>query len=207
MTTPNILLIFIKNPIKGKVKTRLAATLGDSTALLIYEKLCAYTREIVLPIYGKKMVFYSDFIEYDDEWKTADFDKRIQRGDNLGEKMKNAFAEVLRTNSKAIIIGSDCATLNENIINDAFQLLEDQDIVIGPAKDGGYYLLGMKQLYPSLFENIAWSSDTVFASTLAEVKKLNLTYGILPTLSDIDTEQDWQAYLKSLTGCSDLRGF
>lgn len=184
------LIIFIKNAQLGKVKTRLAATVGDEAALAIYNKLCLYTKSIAMRSESNNYVFYSNFIEEEGIWDS--FNKRLQKGDDLGERMKNAFEEVSTSFTKTIIIGSDCATLSEEILNLAFQLLENQDVVIGPAEDGGYYLLGMKKVFPCLFENIEWSSDSVLTKTIEAVEKLQLKYALLPTLSDIDTEQDWQ---------------
>ena len=108
--------------------------------------------------------------------------------------MKNAFQFVFQTHSKVLIIGSDCASLNRKILNDAFHKLEDFPFVIGPAMDGGYYLLGMNKLYPEVFENIKWSSKEVFSETLENIQKLNKSVYLLPELSDIDTVEDWQKY-------------
>ena len=106
--------------------------------------------------------------------------------------MADAFEQLLKTATKVLIIGSDCYQLNSNIIEQAFLQLDTHDIVLGTATDGGYYLLGMKQMHHLLFINKQWSTNTVANSTLADCEKLGLRYYLLPTLSDIDTYQDWQ---------------
>lgn len=186
------IIIFVKNPQLGKVKTRLAATVGDDIALTIYHKLCEYTRKITQSINAEHIVFYSDFIEDRDGWSLDFYKKEVQIGKDLGERMFNAFKMIESKYSKCIIIGSDCATLEEKILTEAFELLDLNDVVIGPAEDGGYYLLGMKRAYKSVFEQIEWSSETVFDATISKIEHLNLKYALLPTLSDIDTEYDWQ---------------
>ncbi|MEL6945483.1 MAG: TIGR04282 family arsenosugar biosynthesis glycosyltransferase, partial [Bacteroidota bacterium] len=93
-----------------------------------------------------------------------------------------------------IIIGSDCASLTTSIVKEAFVSLDAHDFVIGPAKDGGYYLLGMRTFQPSVFEDIEWSTEQVFANTIRNIKKLNASYALMPVLSDIDYWEDWLEY-------------
>jgi uncharacterized protein len=104
--------------------------------------------------------------------------------------MLNAFNIALAQHKFAVIIGSDCSELTSEIIKMAFKKLEDLDVVIGPAKDGGYYLLGLKKAYPQLFQNKSWSSDSVLSETLKTLKDLDLTFSLLPLLADIDTLQE-----------------
>ncbi len=186
----NALIIFIKNPKLGKVKTRLASTLGEANALHIYKQLLKYTLAMSLEVNAERFLFYDDIIAQDDEWENENFTKQIQLGNDLGEKMNNAFDKTLLKFKKAVIIGSDCFDLTPSIIHEAFQLLENNDVVIGPAKDGGYYLLGMKELHQTLFENISWSTPEVLEKTIAICKKQKLAYCLLPILSDIDVEDD-----------------
>ena len=193
MTTP-ALIIFIKNPEKGKVKTRLAKTVGDDKALAIYKALLAHTRQIALSVAGTRYLFYSHSIPPQDEWSSNDFQKLLQAEGDLGDKMTTAFETVFQQHQPVIIIGSDCASLTSVIIKKAFQQLEKHDFVIGPAMDGGYYLLGMKQFQYKVFENISWSTETVFQHTIDHITTLNRSYFLLPTLSDIDYEEDWNKY-------------
>lgn len=187
----NSLLIFYRNPELGKVKTRLAATIGEAHALAIYLKLVQHTRTVAEAFSGDRIVFYSDYIDREDSWNSTDFRKKIQEGKDLGERMKNAFAsQFLMGEKKVCIIGTDCPDLNDSILKNAFNELERNDVVIGPAGDGGYYLLGMKQLHPELFENKNWSTDTVAADTIKNCQKLHLTISKLSVLNDVDVEAD-----------------
>ena len=186
-----LLMIFIKNPVKGKVKTRLAKTIGDEKALHVYHKLLEYTQKITSSISADKMLFYSEFIDSTDAWSSELFYKEVQTGDVLGERMSSAFQLAFSKNyKKVIIIGSDCIDLMANHVDEAFKLLQEKDMVIGPAKDGGYYLLGMKTLHQTLFLNKKWSSSTVYSDTIDSVRSLNLSFGVLEELSDIDEEKD-----------------
>jgi hypothetical protein len=187
------LLIFIKNAELGKVKTRLAATLGDVKALDIYKQLLSLTQKNTLLVDCQRIVFYSDFIEQQDIWNSKDYSKAVQSGDDLGERMKNAFANAFENHQKVLIIGSDCAELTPDILNDAFAKLATHDFVIGPAFDGGYYLLGMNTFQPSVFDNIEWSTDEVLSKTIQNIAALQKNYALLPTLSDLDNENDWNS--------------
>ena len=184
-------LIFAKNLIYGEVKTRLAATVGNDVAFSIYKKLLQYTKEITKKIIADKIVFYSNNIEEKDIWKSTIYKKQLQSGNHLGERMQNAFDHAFKNRyEEVLIIGTDCFELTSPIIEMAFSQLKHHDIVIGPATDGGYYLLGMKSLYPLLFENIEWSTNTVFKKTIAACNQLSLTYYVLLELNDVDEEKD-----------------
>jgi len=195
--TDKALIIFIKNPKEGKVKTRIAKSSDDATALSIYKKLLDSTRRTTVMLDAKKYLFYSEFIDKEDQWSPAVYTKMIQRGVDLGERMMDAFIEVLSYHGKAVIIGSDCIYLTQEIIQEAFEALDHNDVVIGPAKDGGYYLLGMKQTQMDLFMNIPWSSGRELEETLGKVKEKGLRYQLLETLNDIDHIEDWEEYLLS----------
>lgn len=187
------LIIFVKNPVMGKAKTRLAASIGDVAALEVYRQLLAYTKHVVQKLDALKTVWYSSHVEKEDIWTKGGFNKKVQTGDDLGQKMKNAFeATFAQEKSDAVvIIGSDCAELEGRHVSEAFDALESNDIVLGPAKDGGYYLLGMRVFVPELFESIAWSTSTVAEQTLSAVKEKNLSYMILDELNDVDTVKDY----------------
>ncbi len=184
-------LIFAKNLIYGEVKTRLAATAGKDVAFSVYEKLLQYTKEITENINADKIVFYSNNIEEQDFWNSNIFKKHLQSGIHLGERMQNAFAYAFENGYREVlIIGTDCFELTSSIIDIAFSKLKHYDVVIGPATDGGYYLLGIKSIYPLLFENIEWSTNTVFEKTIAACNQLSLRYYVLPQLNDVDEEKD-----------------
>lgn len=193
----NALIIFIKNPALGKVKTRLARTLGAEKALGIYLELTEITRKNAEILRGcSRHVFYSDFYNFHDEWTNTLFHKHVQSGDDLGERMFNAFSIVLKTHQKAVIIGSDCPTLTTEMIELAFQKLETHDVVVGPSTDGGYYLLGFGQqhLTDFVFKNMLWSTDKVLPTTLLRLSEHKKTVFLLPELTDIDEEKDWLNY-------------
>jgi rSAM/selenodomain-associated transferase 1 len=197
MTSNDSLIIFVKNPEKGKVKTRLAKDIGDDQALHVYQRLLQYTKGVTKGLNSEKLVYYSDFIDNNDLWDNMTFEKRLQQGSDLGERMQNAFAEAFAHGQKRVlIIGSDCAELETHMIKEAFAVLENNEVVIGPAKDGGYYLLGMKTFYPTLFENKPWSSENVLMDTINDLKKLNASYYLLKTLSDIDHAADLELMSK-----------
>ncbi len=187
----NLLLIFVKNPQLGKVKTRLAATLGDHKALEIYNLLLEKTKATVLPLAMDKQVYYSDFIGQNDLWSQGNFQKRLQFGDDLGARMSSAFKSGFDQGYESIcIIGSDCFDISKSIINQAFETLKSNDFVMGPAKDGGYYLLGMNKYQPGVFENIKWSTVKVLSETINRISKLKASYDLLISLTDIDEEKD-----------------
>jgi len=188
------IIIFIKNIEKGKVKTRLAATVGDDQALKIYQALLGHTRKVAAAVDAERFLFYSSFIEKKDEWSEEFFNKKIQSAGDLGTRMSKAFEEVLEKNEKAIIVGSDCASLTPEILQMALDKLDKVPFVVGPTFDGGYYLLGMNRFEPSVFENIEWSTASVFPTTLSRIKELGAEHFLLPKLSDIDYEEDWLKY-------------
>ncbi len=186
------IIIFVKNPILGKVKTRLAKTVGDEKALAIYHQLLQITHDAVVDLPFRKFVFYSDFVENEDIWENISFNKDIQRGEDLGERMQNAFDLVLNEPliERAVIIGSDCPQISAQHITKAFVALETHEVVIGPAQDGGYYLLGMKHVQTPLFQNKPWSSSQLLTETIEELNNLKKTVYFLPLLSDLDEEKD-----------------
>ncbi len=219
-TTENALIIFIKNPQLGKVKTRLAKTVGDEKALEIYLELTKITRENCQILRGvQPYVFYSDFINKNDDWSNDIFEKAVQSSEDLGDRMLNAFAFILQKHPKACIIGSDCPTLSAAILEAAFEALYNHDFVVGPSTDGGYYLLGMNapqhlfddktgnkseirnpksEIAPPqyLFKNMVWSTENVLPETLKRIKAQYKTVALLPELTDGDEEKDWINYLE-----------
>ena len=189
------LIIFARNPVLGKVKTRLAATIGNEKALDIYKTLLAYTADICSKLACSRFVFYADGISKKDSWNDDWFVKYQQQGEDLGERMQQAFELVFQQGyKKVLIIGTDCFELNSGIIEQAFESLEQYNAVIGPSADGGYYLLGTTIFYPFLFDNKPWSTDGVFVATTNDLSANHISYFTLPVLHDIDTEADWNQY-------------
>ena len=194
----NALIIFVKNLVIGQVKTRLAKTLGNDAAMKIYKQLLVIIHQNIQEVNADKIVFYSTFIK-NDIWENNLFEKKIQNGNDLGERMKNAFKKSFSEGYKKIlIIGTDCPDVDENILEIAYEKLDQFEVVIGPALDGGYYLLGMKKECSFLFQNVEWSTDQVLNQTINLCKNNNLTYFLLPELQDIDEEKDL-IYFKNLS--------
>ncbi len=194
----NALAIFIKNPILGSAKTRIAKDSSDRNALDIYQQLLSITKNITQNVDCKKYLFYNQFIDLNDDWSENHFHKKLQRGEDLGEKMFQAI-KLLSTegNSKILLIGSDCPYISPNLINKAFRILEERDFVLGPTYDGGYYLIGMKKPFKSVFSEIEWSQETVFQRTIQRINSIGKTFELLTTLQDIDHLEDWENYLST----------
>jgi len=185
------LIIFVKNPVLGKVKTRLAKSIGDEMALEVYKYLLELTKAATETLASDKALYYSDFIAEDDNWPENNYTKKLQKGEALGRRMRNAFKDSFEEGfQKTVIIGSDCPQLTDEIINMAFDLLDNVDYVIGPAKDGGYYLLGMKNLYEPIFEDKEWGTDSVFDDTVLDILAAGKKYAKLPLLTDVDDAYD-----------------
>lgn len=194
MAAERALIIFVRNPELGKVKTRLAQTLGNQQALAIYMALLQHTRKIAEQVDTDRLVFYSHYIDTEDAWPNDSFEKFLQISGDLGDKIHSAFEKAFEEHSQVLIIGSDCASLTTAIVEEGFEALNTHDFVLGPALDGGYYLLGMKKFTPSLFEDIPWSTDQVANLSLDKMKAQGGNCHLLPTLSDIDFAEDWEKY-------------
>lgn len=191
MKRTRLLLIFIKNPEPGKVKTRLAETIGEEKAYQVYRRLLQHTLKAAAGVDAARQVWYSSFIDGDDGISETVFEKKLQQGNDLGGRMSHAFeAGFKRGAGKMVIIGSDCPDISPEIIEQAYHALKTKEIVIGPAKDGGYYLLGMNHYYPELFTGIEWSTGRVLSQTMEKTRKTSLGVYLLPELTDIDTKDD-----------------
>jgi uncharacterized protein len=194
------IIVFQKNLVLGKVKTRLAVDLGKEKTLDIYRHLVISTYKVLQSLKDTEIfIFFSDYIEELPLDTSLNFTGYLQKGNDLGERMLNAFSEVFdKGHQSIVIIGTDCPYLTKEILMDAFDILEEDDVVLGPAKDGGYYLLGMKTVIPELFKNIPWSTDKVLDLSLDVIRSQKLSFRLLPFLSDIDTLEDWENYTKSV---------
>ncbi len=185
----NLLIILTRNPELGKVKTRLAKTIGDQSALDIYKFLLNYTAEITKEIRVDKAVYYSEDICENDIWDRAIYQKRLQKGEDLGDRIGDAFENAFYEGyERVLIIGSDMYDIQPQHINEAFEKLKDNQVVIGPAEDGGFYLLGMNALFPDAFKKKAWGTETVLKDTLRDLGKVSVAF--LEQLNDIDVYED-----------------
>jgi rSAM/selenodomain-associated transferase 1 len=188
-----VVLVFQKNAILGKVKTRLASGMGELRALEIYRHLIQLTYSALEDVPVPVWTYFSDFIP---ETVNTSIEKSfVQEGQDLGERMANAFARSFELGmDKVVLIGTDCPTLQSNHLNEAFEALTHSDLVVGPATDGGYYLIGMNRRADYLFEGITWSTSQVLSETLNVASQHCLTTTLLHELDDIDTQEDWQRY-------------
>tara|TARA_B110000046_G_scaffold23028_1_gene21821 strand:- start:178 stop:780 length:603 start_codon:yes stop_codon:yes gene_type:complete len=197
----NLLLVFTRNPELGKVKTRLAKTVGNATALKIYTFLLKRTRDIAIKVSADKAVYYSVKVRENDIWDASIFQKHQQVGEDLGIRMLHAFKNGFKAGyEKVMIIGSDLYDITAETIENAIIALENNEVVIGPAEDGGYYLLGMNSLEEKVFKNKDWGTETVRKDTLKDLKDKKVF--LLGELNDVDIFEDiehhpaFQTFLK-----------
>jgi rSAM/selenodomain-associated transferase 1 len=194
-TNKNTLIIFLKYPEAGKVKTRLAKDIGNNEAARIYSLMTLNIIEsVVAPECYNTIIFY-DPPEKEQEIKNWVGKKEIQyspqEGNTLGDRISNAFKVVFSSGiEKAVIIGTDCLDVSSDIINVAIHLLDETEVVLGPAEDGGYYLLALNKYRPEIFQDIDWSTKHVLEQTVLKIVENKLTYHKLKTLKDIDTVED-----------------
>lgn len=188
------LSIFMKNAIQGKVKTRIAREVGDSVAMEIYNKLLLGMKSKISALSGiRVVVWYSDYEDEADRWPSHVL-KRVQKGDTLGTRMNFAMSEEFRLGFTPVIVGVDIPDLSVQLVQDAFFGLQENDVVLGPAADGGYYLIGMHEHYPDLFQGIPWGTDSVLHDTRVKATQADLEIFELPTLRDVDTMEDVKAF-------------
>lgn len=202
------LIVFCKYPRLGKVKTRISIDSGEVKALEIHQELMLGTLKLIQNLQPYFNLFWFWDLGKDDISKEKikinipdSIQVKKQTSGDLGWKMFKAFEEVYNLYDNkffpVLIIGSDAPTLDVSILELARKLLQDNDFVLGPSADGGYYLLGMNQLFPSLFQNIEWSTERVLDQTLEKIESLKKSYKLLPTLSDIDTFHDYKNWKTS----------
>jgi rSAM/selenodomain-associated transferase 1 len=204
---PVHLLIFAREPVLGRVKTRLAAGIGAEAALATYRQLLALTAQAVATAGVPATVWLAeapalpfgparhDPAQPRPEWPGLPWHVQPP-AESLGARMAHAFGAAFEAGAgRAVIIGTDCPGLRAELLQQAFEQLLTHDVVLGPAADGGYYLLGMNKLQPELFANKDWSTATVLPDTLADAARLGLRVAQLPTLHDVDSAEDlaiWQ---------------
>ncbi len=193
------LIILLKAPRLGTVKTRLAASLGPSVALAAYREMVERLLVNLQPLRGIELRYSPDDALADIQpWVRGDWRTRAQGKGDLGQRLILAFADAFQDHARrVVIIGSDCPAVTADDIHAAWTRLTDHDLVVGPAADGGYWLIGLTQPRPALFQNVAWSTDAVLAETLRRADQLHLRVHLLRPLADIDTEQDWQAFVRN----------
>ena len=186
-------IIFVKAPRPGFVKTRLAASIGDEAACAAYRQMVKTILPKLTPLPHLEFRFTPDNAEVEiSGWVRDGWTARPQGSGDLGERMQRAFAEA---NGPAIIIGSDCPDIGMADISDAAASLINHDVVVGPATDGGYWLIGLGAPCPALFVGISWSTGDVSKETLAKAEAAGLSVHLLRELADVDTVEDWEKFL------------
>lgn len=209
----NALVVFVKAPIAGKVKTRLAATIGNDAALeayrLIAEHVVNGARHAnsmqTTPALGATSEEYDVLLFVDSEagkpqvasWLGGEL--RVQRGDALGERLRYTFEDCFAQYERVVVVGSDAPFISP-LTSDAFVALQKHDCVIGPTYDGGYYLIGLAcntRNWRDLFADISWSTSSVFIETVRAAREANIEVHVLPAMHDMDTVSDMRAIARS----------
>ena len=214
MAAERMIMLFVKFPEKGRVKSRLARDIGEGPALLLYEAMVQDTIDMLkrtkIPF---RIFFYPpQKLEALRSWLGTSYSFLPQNGIDLGERMESAFQQVFCEGAEeAVLIGTDIPGLTASLLSDAFGSLERHDAVIGPANDGGYYLIGFRSssFTPSLFRAMTWSTDQVFQETLYRLQQAARTFQVLAECIDVDTRDDLKAVLsrQSLAKSSRTRAF
>jgi len=199
--SPAAIIVFIRYPTPGRVKTRLARSAGDDLAARIYKTCSDHLFSEVTRAAGDvhRFAFYAG--ENDRAriraWVPDKFTCLPQVGEGLGEKMTHALNHVFEIGyQRAVLVGSDVPDISCRMIEEALKALDVYDIVLGPSRDGGFYLVGSNCLHPALFDSVSWSSENVFKQTVRNVDRIGLSLHKLPTLRDIDTEQDLRSWFE-----------
>jgi len=190
--------IFARTPVLGQVKTRLAATLGDVAALNIYRETAETAFRAALGTSNAQVTVAftpDDGLPAMQAWVANDVSYHPQGDGDLGERLSRAVRAAVQNGSRRIVvIGTDCPAISAEIIEQALELLGRADVVIGPARDGGYYLIALRAEQPALFAGIPWSSSDTLTATLEAARRANLRVKLLDELVDIDTADDWREW-------------
>ena len=189
----NTLIIFLKYPQPGLVKTRLGADIGNEKAAYIYKKFTEFILEEIKSNIYYQVIFYSPENKREEivSWLGKDFEFYPQQGDDLGERIQHAFDYTFSRGAKrVVIIGTDNPLVSKDILQKAFSELVNSQAVIGPCLDGGYYLLGLSNYSKDIFEGITWSSKKVLEQTISKLKKQGFQYKTLEKQFDVDDIQN-----------------
>ena len=200
------LIIFTRYPEPGKTKTRLIPALGTVGAANLQRQMTEHTifqvKELqkVIDI-SVEVRFAGGDLQLMEDWLGLDLVYQSQGEGNLGSRMARSLGNAFQSGAEqVIIIGTDCPGVNAQILTTAFENLHAFDLVLGPAIDGGYYLIGLRQPIPELFVNIEWGTAQVFQKTVDIAQKLNLSYMNLSPLADVDRPEDLPIWEQALAG-------
>jgi rSAM/selenodomain-associated transferase 1 len=193
----NKLIIFVKAPRPGAVKTRLAKSIGAPAAAAAYQQLVQTLLNQLQGLSGVEVCFSPDDAAGEvQHWLKEDWCSSPQGDGDLGLRLQAAFQRAFHAGAKRVaIIGSDCPAVRVEDIRESWSGLQTHDVVLGPATDGGYWLIGLRQLQPNLFRGVHWSTENVFAETIQRVQHAGLSVQLLRELADVDTDRDWRAFL------------
>jgi uncharacterized protein len=191
------LIVFVKAPRIGAVKTRLARSIGAVAACDAYRVLVETLLRRIDRLENVELRFTPDDAANEiNPWLKQPWRVSPQGAGELGERLHRAFESAFADGARrVVVIGSDCPQVTATDIEAAWAALATNDLVVGPASDGGYWLIGLRQPKPVLFQNISWSTATVIQETLGRAKAARLSVKLLRQLADVDTEQDWRAFL------------
>ncbi|MBH54951.1 MAG: transferase 1, rSAM/selenodomain-associated protein [Opitutaceae bacterium] len=188
----NVVALFLKVPMLGKVKTRLAEALGDEGALMAYTGLVEF---LINRLEGSciHIHYTGENLESLKQWLGDGFDYIVQEGPGLGERLNHAMEYEFDWGAdKLIFLGGDCPFLEQLRVEEAFAVLDNHDVVIGPAADGGYYLIGISQKRPEVFAGVDWGTESVFQRTLEICEEKGFSFSLLPEESDVDDFEGWK---------------
>jgi rSAM/selenodomain-associated transferase 1 len=197
------ILVFAKYPKPGKVKTRLAATAGPEQAATLYRRWIGEILGALQPLrVSARLICYYDGAPRESfgVWDHLADDWWPQPSGDLGERLAAGFRLALATGGFVVAVGTDCLEIDADLVSQAFDLLGSSDVVFGPTPDGGYYLVGMSEDRPGFFSSVRWSCPETLADHLARCRELGRTHALLPVRHDIDTGEDWLAYLERAGG-------
>lgn len=199
------LIVFVKAPRPGTVKTRLAKSIGTNAACGAYCLLVETLLRRIERLENVELRFTPD--DAADEirsWLRKTWQTSPQGAGHLGERLQRAFQTAFQNGAnRVVVIGSDCPEITADDVDRAWSALKTNDSVLGPARDGGYWLIGLRQPQPALFQNISWSTATVFEETLARAKAARLNVKLLRQLTDVDTEHQWREFVAHRKTISD----
>lgn len=183
-----LVIVFVKNIKLGKVKTRLAKTIGNQGAFDVYTELVSVTEQATQKLKADKRIYFSESI-VETQWNSHE--KFVQEGVDLGERMKNAFIKGFNDGyNRIVLIGSDLPDIESKHIEAGLNKLKETKVVFGPAEDGGYYLIGLSKMHECVFDNKPWSQTNLLEETLTELEDNKITFSTLEVLNDIDTIED-----------------
>lgn len=196
------ILVFSKPAIAGKCKTRLIPYLGERGAAklqsnLLNKILTDLTDFSLCPFEVWQSEASPYFKNLNHTFNNA-LKLKLQCGDNLGARMSHAITAGLKKSKRVIIVGSDCIEYSKDYLMNAIRVLETQDVVLGPAYDGGYVLIGMTKSYPALFNAVSWGTSLVLDETLQNIEQCQLQHTLLLPLNDIDTAEDYKKTVKNV---------